>query len=263
MKIITADDEQLALEDLTSIVHEVKPESNIVSFSKSKELLAYAKKHSCDVAFLDIEMDEISGIEIAKYLKMRNPKINIIFVTGYNEYMKQAFQMHASGYVMKPVCKEDIRKEMEDLRTSVIDVRGERFVAKCFGTFDVFANGKKLVFEKSKTKEMLAYLIDRKGSSVTSGELRAILWGGASTDENTGSYLSKLKKDLIRTLSKEGVRDIFVGSWNQYAVDVDKISCDYYDYLKNRPEGIRAYNGEYMSQYSWGEIKNAVLGEKI
>lgn len=90
---------------------------------------------------------------------------------------------------------------------------------------------------------------------MTSGELRSILWEDDSvSDSNTRSYLSKLKKDLIKTLKKAGVQDAFVETRGKYAIAPEKISCDYYDYLDDKPEGIRAYNGEYMSQYSWGEL---------
>ena len=131
--------------------------------------------------------------------------------------------------------------------------------AKCFGTFDVFVNGKSLTFERSKSKELLAYLIDRRGCSVTSGELRTILWEDSGNEKSKSTYLQLLKRDLLQTLKKAGVGDVLNLSWNKYAVDITKICCDYYDYLDNKPEGIRAYNGEFMSQYSWAELENTTL----
>ena len=66
-------------------------------------------------------------------------------------------------------------------------------------------------------------------------------------------------KDLFTTLKKHNLENIIIRDWNTYALDTTKVKCDYYDYLDNKPEGIRAYNGEYMSQYSWGEPQNELL----
>lgn len=263
MRILAADDESFVLKELVKTIKEVKPEAEVKAFLEPEEVLDYARKNPCDVAFLDIEMGSMSGIEVAKQLKIWYPKINLIFVTGYDEYMAEAFKLHASGYVQKPVTKEAIKAELEELRTPVIPQEKNKLVARCFGTFDVFVNGKSLKFSRSKTKEMLAYLIDRRGSGVTSGELRAVLWKEAETDQNTGIYLQKLKKDLIEVLKEAGVEDVFRTSWNQYAIDPDKISCDYYDYMENKASGIQAYSGEYMAQFSWGEMKRAILKKEL
>ncbi len=259
MKILAADDEQLALEQLVKTIKDVDSYAQIDAFNNPRLLLEHAKGKKYDVAFLDIEMGAISGIEVAKQLKIWYPKINIVFVTAYSEYMADAFKLRVSGYVCKPISKKDIIEELEGLRTPVMPEKNNILVAKCFGNFDVYVNGKSLKFERSKTKEMLAYLIDRRGSTVTSGELRSVLWEDESNNKSLGSYFQKLKKDLINVLKSEGIDDILITSWNKYAIRPEKISCDYYDYLDNKYEGIHAYNGEYMTQYSWGEIKNVIL----
>lgn len=259
MRILIADDEKAALEEMREIVQEVKPDAEIHAFTNPEKLLEFARETPCEVAFLDIEMGCLSGMEVAKQIKVWHPATNVIFVTGYSEYMYEAIKMRVSGYLLKPATGEAVEEELKNLRNPVKREEKDVLVAQCFGTFDVFVNGKSLSFERSKTKELLAYLIDRRGSAVTSGELRAVLWEDEGTDENTGVYLQKLKKDLTSTLKKAGVGDVFVTSWNQYAIRPEKISCDYYDYLENRPEGIRAYNGQYMLQYSWGELENTRL----
>ena len=249
MKIVVVDDEILALEDLVDNIKKVDNSFEIIPFNKAKEVLEYAHNNKFDVAFLDIEMGPYSGLDLAKELKKINPQLNIIFVTGYSEYMHEAIKLRTSGYVLKPSTVNDIKEELANLRYEITD--NPKLYIRCFGDFDVFYNGKSLTFEKSKTKELLAYLVDRKGSAVTSGELRAILWEDAESDRNTNSYLSKLMKDLLSTLNDYDLSDIIIKDWNTYALDVTKVKCDFYDYLNNKIEGIRAYNGEYMSQYSW------------
>lgn len=55
------------------------------------------------MAFLDIQMRNINGVELAKEIKLLNPQINIVFTTGYTDFMKDALEMLVSGYVMKPI----------------------------------------------------------------------------------------------------------------------------------------------------------------
>ena len=90
MKIIVADDERLALEQLIYTIREVATDAEIYGFNEPEELMDFAKDNPCDVAFLDIEMGTMSGLEIAKQLKLWNPKITIILVTAYDQYMAPA-----------------------------------------------------------------------------------------------------------------------------------------------------------------------------
>lgn len=254
MEILVADDEQLILEGLVSLIEEIVPEAKIHAFHKVSLLKEYIQKYTVDIAFLDIEMGAANGIAVAKELKLINPKVNIIFVTGYSEYMETAFSMHVSGYIKKPFSKEEIKDELGNLRFPIKKVKDNILQVQCFGNFEVSINGKNLRFERTKTKEFLAYLIDQRGNAVTSAKIRIVLWEEATNDQNTAIYFQKLKKDLITTLKKEGIEDIFIKSWNNYSIDPTKISCDYYDWLNNKPEGIHAYNGEYMKQYDWAKL---------
>lgn len=258
MRIIAADDEKFALEALVDSIRKVKPDAEVAEFQIPDEITEYARKNIPDVAFLDIEMGSMSGIEIAKQLKIINPRVNIVFVTGYNEYMEQAIKLRSSGYVGKPVTQDKIREEFDNLRNPVED-DSKLLTVKCFGNFDAFVNGESLKFERNKTKELLAYLIDRRGRAVTSGEIRAVLWEDAESDKTTNAYFQILKKDLISALRNAGVENVLAMSWNKYAIRPELVSCDYYDYLDDKPDGVRAYNGEYMSQYSWGEIQNVII----
>ncbi len=82
MRILCVDDEPLMLQMLEMAVREAEPDADITAFSKQTDLLNEAKTNGCDIAFLDIHMRGMNGVELAKELKAVNPKMNIIFVTG-------------------------------------------------------------------------------------------------------------------------------------------------------------------------------------
>ena len=162
VKIVVADDEVLVLEHLVSVIEQAAPGAPIVQFSRASSLLEYAADNVIDVAFLDVQMPVISGVEMAEKLKIFNPNINIIFVTGYDEYMTDAFKMHASGYIAKPATLDKVQRELHDLRYQIQDSRPKVSI-HTFGPFGAAVNEVPLRFAYAKSKEILALLIDKLG----------------------------------------------------------------------------------------------------
>ena len=260
MHILAIDDEQSALNLLTAAIKEAVPLASVHSFRNPKEALEFMQITKCEIAFLDIEMREMNGIILARKLKEIYPKINLIFVTGYSQYTNEAFVLHASGYVYKPVTTEKIVVEMENLRTPVKWKERGIFV-NTFGNFELMVNGKIITFGREKSKEMLAYLVDKQGKSADRKELAAILFERDDYSRATQNYLSKIIKELTNVLEEAGAQGILKRGWNSYSVDVDAFTCDLYDYEKDdaAPGELNCFQGEYMKQYSWAEVTLARL----
>ena len=247
MLFLAVDDENLQLNKLVDALKEADPKCEILSFNNPLVAYEAVKKVKIDAAFLDIEMGGMNGVELGKKLKQINPNINIIFVTGYDQYAIDAYSMHASGYLTKPVSTERIKAELANLRYPMPGGNDANILrAQCFGQFEVFYNNKPIKFNRSKTKEMLAYLIDKRGAMVSVKELSVALFG-----EEKSSYIRNLVADLSSALKELNIEDTFVKHFNSYGVNVSEISCDYYDYLKGEPYAVKAYHGTYMEQYSW------------
>ncbi len=247
MRVLLVDDEKLQLIRLENEVKKVlTDECEIQSYSNPVEASKYIETNKVDIAFLDIEMPIINGIKLAKILKSSNPLVNIIFVTAYDNYAMNAYQLHASGYLSKPVNEEKIRTELDNLRYPVEINSGKKLQIKCFGNFDLFYDGKPVKFARKKSKELFAYLVDREGSAVNINELNAVLW-----EEDHKSYCRNLIADIQQTLKKEGINNVFVKRFNECYINVDNVYCDAYEYKKNNPDAIRMFRGEYMIQYSW------------
>jgi len=247
MKVILVDDEQLNLVRLQNEAKKALPEgSEIFAYNNPLEALKESKKQQIDIAFLDIEMPGLNGIQLAKELKKINPTINVIFVTAYDSYALDAYKIHASGYLSKPVKAQKIAEELEALRHPINLKSNKRISVKCFGNFEVFVDGNPLKFKRSKSKELFAYLVDREGATANINELNAVLW-----EEDHKSYLRNLIADIQQSLKDVGCSDVFIKRHNECCIDPNKIDCDAYEYKKNNPDAVRAYRGEYMIQYSW------------
>ena len=103
MNILVVDDEYFALELMKSALEEANIRSTVYLCSDVSGALKTAREEKIDVAFLDIQMPGMNGIELARELKVLNPKVNIVFATGYSEYMKAGKDLRKSGYLMNPV----------------------------------------------------------------------------------------------------------------------------------------------------------------
>lgn len=259
MNIIAVDDERYQLEALEQAVNKVEPDAKLVTFRKSREALEYAKDNNIDVALLDIEMPILTGVELAKELKKINPRVNIIFCTGYDEYALEAMQIKASGYLLKPIKASELENELNNLRHEVKVESQAKIYAQCFGNFQLYINGSAIEFKFDMSKEIVAYLVDKKGSMCSNNEIISELW---EDDGNHKSYFQDLRKDIKDTLREAGAPNLVEFGWGKMRIDTEQFQCDYYDWIEGKASGINAYTGDYMSSYTWAEKTNASLFNK-
>lgn len=263
MYVLAVDDERIMLKELTIELGQVFPNADIQGFQDPMEAEQWASDlaqegKSLDYAFLDIRMRGMSGIELARRLKKLHPGTVLIFCTAYTEYAFDAVGMYAKGYLMKPISAENIVRTLDEMvydwRKS-LDVQNQSFWIKTFGNFEVFVDGKPLVFEREKAKEMLAFLVDRAGATVTTEQLAVVLWEDRPYDKTLKNYVSTVLGSLRRTLHKVGKEDILIKTRNHLSLNPENIKCDAYDYEKGVMSAVNSFRGEYMVNYSWAEFK--------
>lgn len=254
MNILVVDDKQLAVNALVRKVSAVDEGGACTGLTSPHEAVEWARQNRPDVVFTDIEMPGMGGLELAKAVREASPRTNVIFTTAHAEYALQAHGLYPSGYLMKPVSEDDVRGALENLRYPVLEMPNRRIKANCFGAFDVFADGVPLKFKRSKTKELLAYLIDRRGSRVTVGEILAVLWEDGKDTPSRRSQVRNLISDLRSTLAAAGVPNVLVRGRDSIAIVPELIDCDYYHFLEGSYTAVNSYIGEYMTQYPWAEM---------
>lgn len=255
MNVVAVDDESLALNILIRELRKIPEIHTVTGFGNGSDALNFIAENEIDMVLLDISMPGMDGLTLAKKIKARQPGALIIFVTGYSEYAVDAYQMHAAGYLVKPVTAEAIRKEIDYWKNPIpLREKTRRVRIQTFGNFDVFVDDTLLLFPHIKAKELLAYLVDRRGSSAATAEISAVLWEDAPYDRNMKNRVQNAVSNLMKTLREYGVEDIVVKGWNTIAINASKVDCDYYRYLSNDIEALNAYKGEYMTNYSWAEL---------
>ena len=156
--------------------------------------------------------------------------------------------------------QDALARWLEENRASVPPAKGLR--VQTFGNFEIFYDGKPVRFRRSRTKELFAYLIDRRGAGSTMGQLISVLWEGRPDTDSVRSQLRSLITDLRTTFRQLGENAIIIKQRDLIAVDPDRVDCDYYRFLAGDKGAANAFRGEYMSNYSWAETTLGALQQK-
>ena len=264
MKFLAVDDEAMVRKLLVNTLAEAEPGCIVEQAMRAKDALDLVKaelQEPFDAAFLDIEMPGISGLQLAKQIKDICGTVKIVFVTGFSQYALDAFSVHAHGYILKPITLGRIQEEIayikEDSNTADMQNTGEsrnRLTVICFGNFDVQVNGISLVFPRRKSKELLAYLVDKRGTHCSTKELCAAMFEDKEYNRSTLSQMQKIISTLIAVLKKAGAADAVDKRFNSMAVCMDKVDCDFYRFLAGDIDAVNSYTGEYMTDYEWAEM---------
>lgn len=262
MRIIAIDDEKPALNILVRAISEAAPDAQVMRFSRTDELLSALWDQTIvpDVAFLDIEMPNMNGLELAKRVKDLCPNVNIIFVTGFSRYALDAIAVRPSGYMMKPATVNKVLAELQNLRNLPTDATpSQRLRVQCFGDFEVFFNGALLPFTHPDAKELFACLIDRKGAKITAEEITALLWGRNPDGTVPGNKFREAMSNLTQSLKAANAPDVLIRDGQTFAVCADALDCDYYDFLNGDVAAINRYTGKYIAQYGWARMTISAL----
>lgn len=264
MKIICIDDEPLILNMTVALCRELSEKPEVVGFSNAADALCWLSDHTADVALLDINLPDMNGIELAARIRETAPNLSIIFLTGYSEYAVDAFRLHASGYLLKPVNRQRLAEEIEHAmqrrgRQSAPSDDHVRISAQTFGEFDLYANGKVVTFPRSKAKELLAYLIDRQGGSITRATAFAVLWEEGVYDRSMQKQLDVIIRSLRATLRDVGAESILEMKQGTLRICPEKLDCDLFRFLRGDVDAVNSYRGEYMNAYSWASPTEAFL----
>ncbi len=254
MRIIAVDDEAPQLETIMEYLTELYPNAEIKGFTKVSEVLNYMERETADIALLDISMPgNINGINLGEILRRKNKRIKLLYCTGFSDYAMDAFKMHANGYLQKPIQKEDLRHEMEYAIQMPVFGSSEKPYIHTFGNFDVFVNNRPITFKRSKSKETLAYLVDREGAWVSNRELIAVLWDESGSNAAFSKYITTVVNEMVAALDSVNIGHIVERQRGKVRLLKNEVVCDYFDYLNGDEQVRLKFHNEYMSQYSWGE----------
>ena len=251
MRAIIVDDEPLMLKRFVRLSADIADLNIIGQFESARKALDFAAEHQFEAAFLDVAMPIINGIELAKEIRKIRPDIIIVFVSAYDDYLWDFNQIDGDYYIIKPYNKETLERTMKRLRLLVQRQQKDLFI-QTFGRFLVLRNGKPVPLS-GKPKEILALIVTRRGKEISNEEIYSTVW----EDRPYGNvemtvYYNAIRK-LKQVLKEENLEGLLISTQRGQLVNTALFDCDYYAWQdKNMGERDR-FEGEFMSEYSWGE----------
>ncbi|MGE7691645.1 response regulator [Lysinibacillus sp. NPDC097214] len=275
IRAIVMDDEPLALINMEKKLKEFNSIEVVKSFTTVKGLLSEGPSLDFQVAFLDVEMPGMNGLEIAQLLKEWNKNIYIVFVTAYRDYAVQAFEIHSTDYLLKPISKarlETTINRIQELlqlenKPNSIEIRNKpALTIQCFGGFVVLHNDKAVHWRTLKTKELFAFLLSNLNNHVPRDTIIEALWADTEC-KKARVQLHTTVSYLRTTLSTLGYSEVIQYANGGYILQLGEFQCDVHDLehiLNGKTETgkidveraesfIQNYQGEFMTSldYPW------------
>ena len=258
MRAIIVDDEVLMVRKFIRMTEDIADLNFVGSFTNPEEALLFARDNQIDVAFLDIEMPGMNGIDLARHLRELRGDVIIVFVTAYESYVHESNVLGADYYLLKPYSKAMLLNMMDNIRL-IAQRQSKDVYIQTFGRFLVKKNGRPIALT-GKAKEILALVVTKRGKEISNEEIYRTLWEGRPYDNDSMSVYYNAVRRLRKSLEKEGLEGLLVSTSRGQMVDTSLFDCDYYAWKDNRKDNRSTFEGEFLSEYSWGEY---LIGELL
>ena len=259
MNVICVDDEKLLADYVAELCRALPKVDRVLSFSAPLTALEWLEENNADLAILDIDMPGMSGMELAERIKQEHPRTKVVFLTGYSHFAVDAFRLRASGYLLKPVDPQRLAEEVDYAFSERRAEKPAHIEARTFGNFELLVDGRPVAFRQAKCKELLAYLVDRRGSGVTRAEAFAILWEDRLYDRPMQKQLDAIIRSLRDTLKEAGADGILGIKGGTLRIDPEELSCDLFRFCSGDVKAFNEFQGEYMNGYSWASMTESYM----
>jgi two-component SAPR family response regulator len=266
MKAILVDDELPLLYELKRTLVDFGNIEIIGVYDDPAKALSEAADLKPELAFLDIEMPGLDGFSLAERLTAILPDIDVLFITAYNHYATEAFSANALDYMLKPVRPERLAKAME----RVYKKRNPQSLAsspalriQSFGHFDVYVGDEPVKWNRSKQRELFAYLLHNEGHWVDKYRICDDLWYDYDPDQALAHLQTAIwaVRKLFRELGSSAIRIEFahdcymlvIGAtpWDRREFDTLYLSVNSGASCESLRQAAWNSSGSYLSQEDW------------
>ncbi len=231
MKVWLIDDEQPCLDEIAWRLKKYSDVEIVGMDTNPLQAIENITENPIDVVFLDIDMPVMDGIEVALRLQERFHGIRVIFVTAYAKYALEAYQVHPLDFLLKPISQIKLDSCIAYLESQFhkSGVHNNLLKIHCFGPFEI--NSKfEVKWSTHRVRELLLYLIDKRGHSLTKSELLEALFQGKE-DKNTihNLYMTIYRlKILLDSLDPEHK---WIRFTENNSLIIESGVCDYIDFM--------------------------------
>ena len=260
MRAIVVDDEPLMLKRFVRLSASISDINIVGQFESAGDALVFVRENPVEIAFLDVEMPIMNGIDLAKQLRELRHDILIVFISAYNDYIWDSNQIGGDYYIMKPYSQEMLELAMERIRL-LARRQDKKLYIQTFGRFLVLQNGKPLPIS-GKAKEILALIVTKRGKEISNETIYSTIWEGREhNNANMGVYYNALRR-LKKALKDANCSELLSSTRYGQRVNTEIFDCDYYAWQDQKMDAENAFRGDFLSEYSWAEEILATIMRK-
>ena len=252
MRAVIVDDEPIMIRSFLRNTAGIEDFAVVAKFEDPQDACDYLLANPVDAVFLDIEMPGMNGMELAGLLKAAQPDLLIVFITAYENYIKESNALGADYYIVKPYTPETMEQVISRLRRLLPDRKDKEIFLQTFGRFILFKNGQPVPLV-GKTKEILALITSRRGREISNEELYTTIWEGRAYDNIQMKVYYNALRRLRDTLEKAGIPDLILSTARGQLLNTAICDCDYIAWLEGRPDSRSTFEGEFLTEYTWAE----------
>ncbi|HWQ76439.1 MAG TPA: response regulator [Syntrophomonas sp.] len=275
---IIVDDEKPALDVLKLLLEKTGQICIVGSFMSTAEALAEMQSLKPDVAFLDIEMPDMSGLELAEKIIDSGIDIEIVFVTAYDKYALEAFRVNAIDYILKPFSSDDIAQAITRLKRvkplpAVSQMPADKGRIYCFGRLSVYGAGcgEAVKWRTSKTEELFAFMLQNLNNEVVKWKITQVLWPECETERQLNTHLYTTVYKVKKTLLSANIKFDFTFINGSYKMELPNVYIDASEFealtdanitfsaasIERYKKALILYKGNYLeeNEYLWSQNK--------
>ena len=275
--VVLVDDMRPALRELEFLLKKY-PEINITGmYTDPLTAIEEIAQLKPQVVFLDIHMPQLQGIDAASRILNSSPKTDIIFVTAFDQYAVEAFELHALDYLLKPVDEVRLEKtivRLQEKTPTKKTMQAKKLKISCLGQLRVgWEDQEPIKWRAEKTKELFAYLLQNAGRGISKDELLDQLWSDAEPTKAIRQLYNGIYY-IRKALQEYGIDESLVSIGSNYTLELGSVDYDvsyYYKFEKgNYAETIgeleildNLYAGDYLEAeyYPWADYEKERLGK--
>ncbi|PYG84310.1 two-component SAPR family response regulator [Ruminiclostridium sufflavum DSM 19573] len=278
-RAIIVDDEKPALDILKLLLEKTDQICVVGVFSSAADALAGVKDLKPDVAFLDIEMSYMSGLELARKFVDMGIGLEIVFVTAYDKYALEAFRVNAVDYILKPFSSDDIARVITRLKRvnplpAVSQIPADKGRIYCFGTLSVYGAGddKAVKWRTAKAKELFAFMLENLNSKVAKWKIAQVIWPECEMEKQFNTYLYTTVYKVKKTLLSANIKFDFTFIDGSYIMELPEVYLDTAEFeeltasdielseasVEKYKRALSLYKGNYLedNEYFWSQNKS-------
>ncbi|SMP61875.1 response regulator [Anoxynatronum buryatiense] len=276
LRVIIVDDEPMSVKRFSGLLAKTGMVTLAAAYTNPEAALKNAVIDGAAVAFIDIEMPGMNGLELTEKLQEVNPMLDVVMVTAHDHYALEAYRAHAIGYLLKPVSLDEVARQLELIRLRreahkppetppVLSIRS-------FGRFRCHTGEDSPVYfnwRTAKARELLAFLHHHQGKPVSRDVILDTLWPEMDLDRAVKNFHAT-SYYLRESLKERNLANCFERLNGAYRLRMDLVDSDEAAFEQqkqlmgttenqlDRNKRIAAiYQGAYCEEddYPWAEEK--------